>query len=232
MTSNVRWSAIHSICFTLTPPGCISPPNQAKPISFRFSCANSSSANVDYFSGSECMGAVVHTAHLPIDTTCTAESGGASSQSTCTFGEYRPSPTAINVNVFTNAQNKCPVAPGEHATGIVEIAYHQCITFGTTSSYWYGCSSIDVTGESFTSADCSGAPHDAPVIPLGCYANTTNPAGIPQFTTCPQHAAAVPAKQLRAVRTTVSSAPAVQFANAAINAAVAAETARALAVLA
>lgn len=223
---------------TQTCAGCISPPGQTNPISFHFVCANSSTANIVYFQGSTCAGQSVHTAELPIDTHCESSPDGLhSSQSVCMFGDYHPSAAAISVDFFSNAHNLCPISPGQAVTGIVSLGYHQCLSApgGAKGSYWYSCTAKDVVGESFSSPDCSGSSNAQPVLPLGCYANTSNIEGVPQFTMCPQHAvvAATPAKASVLRKAPVAPAmPLVMARMAALDAALSAATARARAVIA
>jgi hypothetical protein len=194
---------------------------------------------VNYHEGNACFGPVVHVAPLPIDTHCAASTGGGSSQTTCAFGDYHPSPAAINVNVFSNLKNVCPIDPAERPNGVVEFLYEHCFSDGA-QSYWYSCSPTAVTGVSFASADCSGTPHPKPVIPLGCYANASDPSGSPQFTLCPRGdaKAAVPltkaSAQLRGVPARALEAQSLRAVPvpAALEAALAVETARALEILA
>ena len=209
--------------------GCISPPGQTNPISFTWSCVNSTSAMVNYHEGSTCSGPIVHAAPLTIDTQCSASASGGSSHTMCAFGDYHPSPDTINVNVFTNAKNTCPVSPGLRPSGIVEFQYEHCFA-DSTSSYWYTCTPTAVTGVAFESKDCSGTPqHLTQVAPLGCFANASNPTGAPQFTACPNRRSAgtvgVVAAQLRGA--TLISVPRVHGLSASMDDAIATQTERA-----
>ena len=209
-------------------PGCISPPGQKNPISYTWSCVNSTSALVNYHEGSTCAGPVVHAAPLSVDSHCAGSASGGSSQTICAFGDYHPSQDTVNVNIFANSKNACPVNPGLRPSAFVELEYEHCFS-DSTSSYWYACSPTDVTGVSFESADCSGTPHPTPVIPLGCFANASNPSGAPQFTTCPRHDSKSGAAQLRGAAAVTPASPSlhVRALAAAVDAAVVLEVARA-----
>lgn len=211
--------------------GCLSPAGQKNPISFTWACVNSTSALVNYHEGSACAGPVVHSAPISVDSHCAAGSSEGSSQAICAFGDYHPSPDTINVNVFLNEKNSCPISPRIPPSGIVEFEFERCFTDGT-SSYWYGCSPTAMTGVAFDSVDCSGTPHPSPLIPLGCFANATDHSGSPQFTICPGRVAAtVEAAKLRGAK--VVPAPTVLRAlSVAVDDAVAVETARASALVA